>query len=124
MNYFLEPINLTEWYLFKQVCQFGYIEKFLATKEMQIGDMLFLFVTNADREIPSGIYANAIIMSNPHIIDDRRYVDGRIKYVRFDEPILNFDICKKYLKQFRSVHKIADAIMIELMKTDLMNVIK
>jgi len=122
MKYFLEPINLSEWFIFNEVCNFHFQESFLATKEMEIGDMLFLYVTNEDKEIPSGIYGNGIIISQPCLIYGERRVDVIINYIRFDNPILNFDVCIKYIKQFRSVHRIDDEIVNELLNTQLKNI--
>jgi len=125
MKYFLEPIYLTDWNIFSEVCSFSYEENFYATKEMEIGNMVFFYVTkNNEDKILSGIYGNSIVINSPYINKNDRYVvDIKIKYIRFDEPILDFDICMKYLKQVSSVHRIEDAIMVELMKTNLARIL-
>jgi len=125
MKYFFEPINLSDWNIFKKVNTFSYQESFYGTKEMKIGDMLFLYVTSGNKEISSGIYGNGIIISEPddNNSEQRIRVNVRIKYIRFDEPILKYDICKQYIKQFRSVHRIDETIMSGLMKTALVNII-
>ena len=124
MNYFLEPINIAEWNLFKEVCDYCYEESFYATKEMKSGDMIIFYIIKDDDKVPDGIYGNAIIIKNPYMVDSKRYmVDVKIKYIRFDEPIISFDLCKQYLKQFRSVHKIESDIMVRLMKTSLASIV-
>jgi len=126
MKYFFEPIVLSDWYMFNEVCSFCQEVSFYATEEMQIGDMLFFYIAKKNSKIPAGIYGNGIIISNPNKdnVETRLRVNVRIKYIRFDEPIINYDICKKYIRQFRDVHKIEDSIIIELMKTPLINIIK
>ncbi|MCL2146334.1 MAG: hypothetical protein FWH52_00880 [Synergistaceae bacterium] len=124
MKYFFEPINLRVWNIFIEICSFSYEESFYATKEMEIGDTVFFYVTKKNNRIPSGIYGNGIITKPPYTIDNGRYMaDVKIKYLRFDEPIIEFDICKRFLTQFRSVHRIDNDIMVELMKTALSSIV-
>ena len=77
--------------------------------------MIIFYIIKDDDRVPGGIYGNGIIIKNPYMVDSKRYiVDVKIKHIRFDEPIIGFDLCKQYLKQFRSVHKIESDIMVRL----------
>lgn len=40
MNIYFEPVNVNHWNIFEKVKNIGHIEPFLATKSMQIGDIV------------------------------------------------------------------------------------
>ena len=44
MNIYFEPVNVNQWNMFEKVKDIGHIEPFLATKSMQIGDIVVLHV--------------------------------------------------------------------------------
>lgn len=48
MCIFLEPVNLRQWNLFDNVKGSGHVECFLATRDMQLGDIVILHVGKQD----------------------------------------------------------------------------
>lgn len=44
MRIYLEPVNLRQWNLFDNVKGSGHVECFLATRDMQLGDIVILHV--------------------------------------------------------------------------------
>ena len=113
MNYYFEPINLKQWNLFDKVKHIGHIEPFLATKKMEVGDIVLLHVGSQDRSKESGIYAYGTIVKGPYVLRDspqdycnnKNTVDIRID--RLDTlPIFTHEECKGFIKQFRTVHQI------------------
>lgn len=48
MTFYIEPINLRQWNLFDKVKGPGHVEQFLATRDMQIGDIVMLHVGKQD----------------------------------------------------------------------------
>lgn len=114
MNMFYEPINLKQWNMFDKVKKIGHIEPFLATKAMRIGDIVFLHVGKQDKKFESGIYAYGVIVKGPYILEDspkdycnnKKTVDVKIEKISYSKPYMTHDICKKYIHQFRTVHKI------------------
>lgn len=54
MTFYIEPINLRQWNLFDKVKGPGHVEPFLATRDMQIGDIVMLHVGKQDPAHESG----------------------------------------------------------------------
>ena len=48
MHIYLEPVNLRQWNLFDNVKGSGDVECFLATRDMQLGDIVILHVGKQD----------------------------------------------------------------------------
>ncbi|WP_312648997.1 hypothetical protein [Aminipila sp.] len=114
MNYFYEPVNIKQWNMFKKVKGIGHIEPFLATKNMSIGDSLVLNVGKQDRNLESGVYAIANIISEPYILrnhpedycNNKLTIDAQITQIQYKAPIINNEVCKMIFTQFRTVHQI------------------
>lgn len=114
MRLYFEPVNLLQWNLFQKVEGIGHIECFLATKSMNIGDIVLLHVGKHDKKYKSGIYAYGKIVKAPYILHDspkdycneKLSVDVQISNISFNEPLINEDMCKKLFHQFRRVHSI------------------
>ena len=114
MNYFYEPVNLTQWNLFEKVKHEGHIEPFLATKAMHCGDRVLLHVGKQVPEYESGVYAVGEIVTEPYILrnspqdycNNKNTVDVRIVKLQRGEPYIDHDICAEFIHQFRTVHKI------------------
>lgn len=112
MNYFFEPVNLNMWNLFDKVSNIGHVEAFYATKDMKIGDIMFLHVGSQDSDYNSGVYAVGKIISMPHIYmeneDEYCYkkLSVKVEIIKYSrrEPLVNYNDCKKYINQFRSHH--------------------
>ena len=113
MNYYFEPINLKQWNLFEKVKSVGHIEPFLATKKMEIGDIVLLHVGCQDPSKESGIYAYGTIVNGPYILrnspqdycNNKNTVDVRIDCLD-NKAIFTHEECKSFINQFRTVHYI------------------
>lgn len=122
MNIYFEPINLNVWDMFSKVKRNKHIETFIATKEMNIGDILLLYVGGQKNDVESGVYAIARITSNVFVLrenpddycNNRSTVEAEIIDISYKEPIISNDICKQIFKQFRSVHRIKEISRIDL----------
>ena len=57
MQIFFEPVNLNHWNMFEKVSGVGHVEPFIATKAMEIGDMVLLYVGCQNKKYKSGVYA-------------------------------------------------------------------
>lgn len=68
MTFYIEPINLRQWNLFDKVKGPGHVEPFLATRDMQIGDIVMLHVGKQDPAHESGIYAYGTVIYGPYIL--------------------------------------------------------
>lgn len=114
MEMFYEPVNLRQWNMFDKVKCIGHIEPFLATKAMSLGDIVFLHVGQQDKNFESGIYAYGVIVKEPYVLEDspqdycnnKNTVDVKIVKINYSNPYMPHDECKKYIHQFRTVHKI------------------
>lgn len=117
MRFYIEPVNLHQWNLFDKVEGPGHIECFLATRDMQLGDIVMLHVGKQDSAHESGIYAYGTVIYGPYILENRpsEYcnnkltVDVKIDRIEYDKPLITHEQCKRYTGQYRSVHAIADS---------------
>lgn len=117
MRVYLEPVNLRQWNLFENVKGSGHVEPFLATRDMQLGDIVMLHVGKQNPAHESGIYAYGTVIYGPYILENRpsEYcnnkltVDVRIDRIEYEKPIITHEQCKRYTGQYRSVHAIADS---------------
>ncbi len=113
---FYEPVNLKQWNMFEKVPGVGHVEPFLATKEMSVGDVVLLHVGSQDKRYESGIYAIGRVVKDPYILEDhpqdycngKNTVDVEISTIVRESPLMTHDKCKKYIRQFRTVHKISE----------------
>ena len=113
---FYEPVNLKQWNMLEKVSGSGHVEPFLATKEMSVGDVVLLHVGSQDKRYESGIYAIGRVVKNPYILEDhpqdycngKNTVDVEISEIVSGKPLMTHDECKKYIRQFRTVHKISE----------------
>ena len=113
-NYFMEPVNLEMWPMFEKVTGEGHVECFLATKDMRIGDILFLHVGGQVSSYKSGIYAVGEIQSDPYILhnspedycNEKNTVDVKITKINYNEPIIDHAECTNYINQFRTAHRL------------------
>lgn len=116
MKYFYEPVDMNQWNMFEKVKSIGHIEPFLATNEMEIGDIMFLHIGQQNDNYKSGIYAVGEIVSSPYVLKDRpqdycnnkNTVDVRIIKINYKEPFVTYEESMNYINQFRSVHKLDD----------------
>ena len=123
MSIYFEPVDIRHWNLFEYVKEPGHIESFLATKTMHIGDIVLFHVGQQDRNVPSGIYAVGKVQTDPYIkknvpderCNNRLTVDVRIDSLSGTKPYITHENCKKYIRQFRTVHQISDEWADELM---------
>ena len=112
--YYYEPVNLNKWNMFEKVKSIGHIEPFLATSSMNIGDIVLLHVGSQNKRYKSGIYAIGTIVKAPYILENspedycnnKLTVDVRIDKINYSSPYLTHAECKKFINQFRTVHKI------------------
>jgi len=124
MNIYFEPINLNVWDMFSKVKSNEHIETFIATKVMNVGDFLLLYVGSQKSEISSGVYAIARITTKLFILKDspddycnnRRTVRAQIYKISFNKPIIDNRLCKQIFNQFRSVQRIRELSKIEIVK--------
>lgn len=121
---FYEPVNLKQWNMFEKVSGPGHEEPFLATNDMSIGDVVLLHVGAQDRRYESGVYAFGKVVHGPYILRDhpQDYCNGKntvdveiIKIVR-SKPLMTHDECKKYIRQFRTVHRVNEIWYDEIQK--------
>lgn len=123
MSIYFEPVDIRHWNLFECVKEPGHIESFLATKTMHIGDIVLFHVGQQDKNVPSGIYAVGKVQTDPYIkknvpderCNNRLTVDVRIDSLSGAKPYITHEDCKKYIRQFRTVHQISDEWAAELM---------
>lgn len=116
MRYFFEPVNSNEWNIFEKVKGIGHVEPFLAVKDMELGDLVFLHVGQQDKSKKSGVYAWGEIVKKPYTLrnspqdycNNKLTVDVKILYITYNEPLLNHEQSKKIFTQFRTVHKLND----------------
>ena len=115
MNCFFVPVNLKHWDMFQKVKQAGHIETFLATKEIQLGDVMLLYVGKQDPRYASGVYAIGIACSEQYIpknhpeeyCNNRNSVDVRIIAINYEKPYISHEVFSHFTRQLRSVHKIS-----------------
>ena len=115
MKYYYEPVNLKQWNMFEKVKSVGHIEPFLATKSMEIGDLVLLHVGAQLKCCPSGIYAVGEIIAGPYILHDspedycneKLTVDVKIRNITRNIPYIDHEKCKEFITQFRTVHVIS-----------------
>ena len=114
MNIFYEPVNVNQWNIFEKVQKKDHIEPFLATKAMEIGDLLLLHVGSQNPMYQSGIYAYGTVVRGPYILknsptdycNNKNTVDVRIDKLVRGVPLINHDDAKSFIRQFRTVHQI------------------
>ena len=114
MSFFYEPVNLKQWDMFQKVKSAGHIETFLATKEVQPGDIMLLHVGTQDKRYQSGIYAVGIVRTEQYILENspeeycnhKNSVDVEIIAIDYEKPYLTHEQFSQFCKQFRCVHKI------------------
>lgn len=125
MEFYLEPVNLKQWHMFNSVKEIGHIETFLATKDMEIGDIMFLYVGKQDKSYVSGVYAIGEIVKKPYIYTGnpsdycygKNSVDVKITYINYTTPFATEDEVKLVNKQFRTVHKLHNvAVLLNIIK--------
>lgn len=117
MRFYIEPVNLKQWNMFNNVKGPGHVEHFLATRDMELGDIVILHVGKQDPAHESGVYAYGTVIYGPYILENspseycnlKRTVDVRIDRIDYDKPIITHEDCKRYTGQYRSVHAIADS---------------
>ncbi|EDT75987.1 HNH endonuclease [Clostridium butyricum] len=117
MKYYFEPVNLKEWNMFERVKGIGHVEPFLAVKDMELGDLVFLYVGQQEKSKKNGIYAWGEIVKKPYILrnstqdycNNKLIVDVKILYITYNEPLLNYEQSKKVFTQFRTVHKLNES---------------
>lgn len=123
MNYFFNPVNLKQWNMFEKVKKIGHIEVFLATKDMKLNDIMILHVGNQSKNKESGIYAWGIIVKEPYILtnspkdycNNKLSVDVKILYINYEEPVIKTSE-HKIFNQYRTVHKLKEENISELLK--------
>ena len=116
MNFFFEPVNLLQWNMFEKVEGIGHVECFLATKKMQLDDIIVLHVGKQSKHYESGVYAYGTIVKSPYVLENhpQDYCNEKLTVdVRFDKishsiPIVPALQCKKLFKQFRTVHQVGE----------------
>lgn len=114
MKIYFEPQNVNQWNIFNEVKSIGHIEPFLATKEMEIGDVVLLYVGQQNKNYKPGVYAIGTIVKAPYILrnspadycNNKLTVDIRIDKINYNEPYLDYNQMKNINKQFRTVHKL------------------
>lgn len=115
MNYFFSPINLDDWDIFKKVNAVGYQDTFLATKEMQVGDVVLFYVSANQRREP-GVYACGRIVRLPELVTGRPNdkCNGKVAVVVSflsvppQAPLIPLDGCKTFLWPFARSHRVSD----------------
>ncbi len=115
MNCYFQPVNLKHWNIFEKVKNIGHIEVFLATKEMQIGDIMLLHIGNQVKKYEAGVYAWGVIVTRPYVLKDkpqdycnnRLSVDVKILGIDYEKPFIKTSE-HKIFKQYRTVHKLQD----------------
>ena len=87
--------------LFDNVKGSGHVECFLATRDMQLGDIVILHVGKQDP---------AHLENRPaEYCNNKLTVDVRIDHIVYDTPIITHEQCKRYTGQYRNDHAIADS---------------
>lgn len=117
MTFYIEPIKLRNWNLFYKVKGPGHVEPFLATRDMQLDDIVMLHVDEQNPAHESGVYAYGTVIYGPYILTDspndycnnKLAVDIRIDRIEYGEPLLTHEQCKRYTGQYRTVHAIANS---------------
>lgn len=116
MKIYYEPVNLKQWNMFENVKNEGHIEPFLATKSMEVGDVILLHVGAQDKAYESGIYAVGEIVKGPYILknspqdycNNKNTVDVKIVKINYSTPYVTHEKCREYIMQFRTVHKLEE----------------
>lgn len=88
--------------MFDNVKGSGHVGCFLATRDMQLGDIVILHVGKQDPAHESGVYAYGTVIYGPYILENRpaEYcnnkltVDVRIDHIVYDTPIITHEQCK------------------------------
>ena len=124
MNIFYEPVNINQWDMFKQVKAVGHIEPFLATKSMEVGDLVLLHVGQQNKKYKSGVYAIGEIVEGPYICKNRPgdycnnklSVDVKISKINYSHPYITHEECRCFINQFRTAHRIEPAFYQKIMR--------
>ena len=114
---YIEPVNLKQWDMFREVTDVGHVEPFLATHSMVPGDLVLLHVGQQDKRYESGVYAYGTVVEGPFVLRGRPddYCNGknsvmvRIDRIERGAPIISHEACKGFTRQFRTVHAIDPA---------------
>ncbi len=112
MRIFYEPVNVNQWNIFEKVKKKDHVEPFLATKAMDIGDLVLLHVGSQNPMYQSGIYAYGTVVNGPYILrnspedycNNKNTVDVRIDRLVRGTPLINHENAKGFIHQFRTVH--------------------
>ena len=123
MDIFFEPVNVNQWNIFEKVKCMGHVEPFLATKSMDVGDLVLLNIGCQNKKYESGIYAFGTIVKGPYILENKpndycnnkNTCDVRIDFISYDFPIISHADSKKYIRQFRTPHRISEEHYPEIM---------
>ena len=120
---YYEPVHLKHWNMFKEVPGPGHVESFYGVKDMSLGDIVLLHVGSQDGRYESGIYAFGEVVGDPYLDNDPkdlRYgkyrIDVKFNTIVRNKPLMSHEQCKKYITQFRTVHKINEIWYDELMR--------
>lgn len=116
MKFFHVPIDIEIWNFFKKVEGPGHVETFRATNDMEIGDVLVLYVTKNEKGYRQGVYGFALVTKEIYYLENNPYdylnenyvVEGEITHISKDEPFINFFHYRKMVKNFRSPNIISD----------------
>ena len=116
INIFHVPIDIDKWNFFEKVEGPGHIETFRATKDMEEGDILVLYVTENEKGYRKGVYGFAIVTRERYYLENKPYdilnenyvVDGKITHITKDEPFINFFHYKNMVNNYRTPNKIVD----------------
>lgn len=112
--FYYEPVNLKQWNMFEKVSGAGHIEPFLATMSMECNDIVLLHVGQQDKRYESGVYAYGTVVKGPFILKDhpddycneKNTVLVRFDAINYAVPLISHELCKGFIRQFRTVHQI------------------
>ena len=116
MAIFYSPIDVNKYNIFEKIKGPGVIERFLATNDMELDDILIFHVGKQNPNYESGVYAYGKVVKEPYILENhpedycnhQNTVDVEVIDIRYDKPFIPFSETKDFIEPYQSRHRISE----------------
>lgn len=115
MKLYYESVNIEEWNFFENIKGVGDVNNFFYIKGMNKEDKVIIHISKSKNNDINGVYAWGTIVGNAEIEQNpanfcygKKAVNVRIECFSKDTPLLTHEVCKEYIKNFRSTHKLSE----------------
>ena len=116
MSIFYSPIDVNKYNIFEKIKGPGVIERFLATNDMELDDILIFHVGKQNANYESGVYAYGKVVKEPYILENhpedycnnQNTVDVEVIDISYDKPFIPFNETKEFIEPYQSRHRIGE----------------